>query len=57
MLPVAGIKDLGNFKRKVRNEINKLEIEGFIVRASSGKSDYRINMEFENRKVKGDSIK
>lgn len=45
---IIDIKDLGNFKRKVRNEINKLEKEGFIIRKSSNKADYKINKEFRN---------
>lgn len=44
------IKALGNFKRKIRNSINKLEKNNFIIRKREGKPDYAINKEFERTK-------
>ncbi|QQS29594.1 MAG: putative DNA binding domain-containing protein [Sphingobacteriales bacterium] len=40
------IQALGNFKRKVRSIINKLEQNGFIRRKQEGKPNYEINPEF-----------
>lgn len=44
------IKALGNFKRKIRNNINKLEKGNFIIRKREGKPDYDINREYERTK-------
>ena len=41
------IKDLENFKRKVRSIVNKLEKNGFIKRKAEAKPNYEINTAFE----------
>jgi len=41
------IREFGNFKRRVRNAINKLEKEGYITRKQAGKPDYQINTAFQ----------
>ena len=41
------LKDFGNYKRKIRNEMNKLERSQYIVRKSEGKPDYEINRVFQ----------
>lgn len=41
------VNSFGNFKRKVRNTINKLESAGLIIRKQAGKADYAINLAFE----------
>ena len=41
--PEIDLKEFNNFKRKVRNEINKLENKRFIVRKCEGKPNYEIN--------------
>ena len=41
------LKEFGEFKRKVRNEINKLERKSFIVRKIEGKPYYEINKTFQ----------
>ena len=41
------LKEFGNFKRKVRNEINKLEHGKFIVRKCEGKPNYEINKTYQ----------
>ncbi len=41
------VKDFGNFKRKIRSTINKLEKKGFIRRKQADKPNYEINPEFE----------
>ncbi len=40
------VKEFGNFKRKVRNTINKLEKNGYIRRKQEGKPDYEVNTDF-----------
>ncbi|MBI3584089.1 MAG: putative DNA binding domain-containing protein [Nitrospinae bacterium] len=46
---VIDIKDYDIFKRKVRNWINKLEKNGYIVRKDSDKPDYIINKSFSRK--------
>ncbi|MCE7955958.1 MAG: putative DNA binding domain-containing protein [Bacteroidetes bacterium] len=41
------VKDFGNFKRKVRSTINKLEKNKFIRRKQEDKPNYEINPDFE----------
>jgi len=41
------VNSFGNFKRKVRNTINKLESAGLIIKKQAGKADYAINLAFE----------
>ena len=41
------VKVLGNFKRKVRNTINKLEKNGYIRRKQEAKPDYEVNVDFQ----------
>ena len=41
------LKEFGNFKRKVRNEINKLEQKRFIIRKYKGKPNYEINKTYQ----------
>ena len=41
------IKELGNYKRKIRYAINKLEKNNFIKRKNEGKPNYEINKSFE----------
>jgi len=41
------LKDFGNFKRKIRNIINKLEKNGFIKRKQEGKPNYEVNKDFK----------
>ncbi len=43
------LKTYNNFKRNVRNYINKLEKEGFIVRKTEGKPNYKLNESFERK--------
>jgi len=46
--PQIDLKEFNNFKRKVRNEINKLETKRFIVRKCEGKPNYEINKAFHH---------
>jgi len=46
---LADLKEFGNFKRKVRIEINKLEHNSFIVRKVAGKPNYEINKTFNHQ--------
>jgi len=41
------LKDFGNYKRKIRNEMNKLERKQYIVRKSEGKPNYEINRAYQ----------
>jgi len=41
------LKEFGNFKRKIRSEINKLERNNFIIRKVEGKPNYEINKSFQ----------
>jgi len=41
------VKGYGNFKRKVRSTINKLEKDGYIKRKQKGKPDYEVNSDFQ----------
>jgi predicted HTH transcriptional regulator len=43
----VNLKNFGNFKRKIHNEINKLERKSFIIRKSEGKSNYEINKAYQ----------
>ncbi len=43
------LKEFNNFKRKIRNDINKLENEELIVRKSLGKPNYIINTSFQRK--------
>lgn len=45
--PQIDLKEFGNFKRKVRNEINKLEFGKFIIRKVEGKPNYEINQAYQ----------
>jgi hypothetical protein len=45
--PQIDMKAFSNFKRKVRNEINKLERKSFIVRKIEGKPYYEINKTYQ----------
>jgi len=45
--PQIDMKAFSNFKRKVRNEINKLERKSFIVRKIEGKPYYAINKTYQ----------
>ncbi|MCL2245834.1 MAG: putative DNA binding domain-containing protein [Lentimicrobiaceae bacterium] len=45
--PQIDLKEFGNFKRKVRTEINKLERKAFIVRKSEGRPNYAINKNYQ----------
>ncbi|MFH1861118.1 MAG: RNA-binding domain-containing protein [bacterium] len=43
---ITDVKDYDIFKRKVRNQINKLEKKGYIVRKEPGKPNYLINSSY-----------
>ncbi len=43
------LKEFGNFKRKIRNSINKLEKNGYIIRKIEKKPNYNINKSFERK--------
>lgn len=44
---IIDVKEFGNFKRKIRNSINKLEKSGYIKRKQEGKPSYELDMNFE----------
>ncbi len=43
------LKAIGNYKRKIRYSINKLEKNGFIRKKMEGKPNYEINFEFDRQ--------
>lgn len=51
------IKEFNNFKRKIRNSINKLEKNGYIIRKTEKKPNYIINKSFERKPSVFDNLK